>query len=123
MLTKTPQECWSQFLEFIAERCSATEFENWFASIRVLETQEGDARLEIPNIFVQEYLLDNYKRDLCAFFPVDTQGQPAISFIVAAPEKKSPPSTPTPQPIKEENAHARLNLNPGYTFSHFIEGA
>ncbi len=39
MLTKTPQETWSQFLEFISERCSATEFENWFSPIRVLEAE------------------------------------------------------------------------------------
>ncbi len=123
MLTKTPQECWSEFLECIVERCSATEFENWFASIRVLDRVGDSARLEIPNIFVQEYLLENYKRELGAFFSVDAQGQPAITFVIAAPRKKNPQPAPAPQPVKEETAQTPLNLNPSYTFSNFIEGA
>src|SRR5262249_10563602 len=105
MLTKTPQETWSQFLEFISERCSATEFENWFAPIRILETANGEIHLEVPNIFVQEYLLDNYKKDLCAFFPQKASGDPDLSFILAEVKKKvslqpitpnSSPQTPAP---------------------------
>ena len=81
MLTKSPEETWSQFLEFIGERCSATEFENWFAPIRVLEGTGEEISLEVPNIFVQEYLLDNYKKDLCSFFPLKSSGEPAVVFI------------------------------------------
>ena len=123
MLTKTPRECWSHFLEFIVDRCSATEFENWFASIHVLETEDGAVHLEIPNIFVQEYLLENYKKDLSAFFPLDAHGQLGITFVIAAPKKKSASSPPPPPSLKEEKTEKELNLNPSYTFSHFIEGA
>src|SRR5271154_695308 len=89
MLTKTPQESWLQFLEFIAERCTATEYENWFASIRVIESDADELILEIPNIFVQEYVLDNYKKDLCAFLPLRPTGELAVTFRIASAQKKA----------------------------------
>ncbi len=128
MLTKTSEETWAQFLEFIGERCSATEFENWFASIRVLEGTVEEICLEVPNIFVQEYLLDNYKKDLCAFFPLKASGEPAISFTIAETKKKIAPSaTPVVSapaaPIQETNSTIpEIKLNPFYTFPNFIEG-
>jgi chromosomal replication initiator protein len=129
MLTKTPQETWSKFLEFIGEHCSATEFENWFAPIRVLETIDDEMCLEVPNIFVQEYLLDNYKKDLCSFLPLKSSGEPAIKFVLAEVKKKAMPSPPAPSdmistpPPPETNAHfPEIKLNPLYTFQHFIEG-
>lgn len=110
MLTKTPQETWSQFLEFISERCTATEFENWFAPIRVLETVNGQIHLEVPNIFVQEYLLDNYKKDLCAFFPLKASGEPDLVFVLAEVKKKvqQAPATSdsTPEPARPPETHS-----------------
>ena len=131
MLTKTSQESWSQFLEFIAEHCSAAEFENWFAPIRVLEGAEESLCLEVPNIFVQEYLLDNYKKDLCAFLPLKSSGEPAISFVMAEIKKKIAPAVAAPaaavvseQPVPHDNLSGipEVRLNPFYTFSNFIEG-
>lgn len=129
MLTKTPQETWSQFLEFIGERCSATEFENWFAPIRVLEAAGDQISLEVPNIFVQEYLLDNYKKDLCSFFPLRSSGEPAITFVLAEVKKRIPPSSTiadhaaaAPAPLEPVSNLPEIKLNPFYTFQNFIEG-
>lgn len=123
--TKTPQEIWSQFLEIISERCSATEFENWFAPIRLLEVAGDEVRLEVPNIFVQEYLLDNYKKDLCAFFPLKSSGEPAIVFVLAEVKKKEASTAPvaerTAAPVVAADT-PDFKLNPLYTFQHFIEG-
>ena len=130
MLTKTPQENCSQVLEFISERCTATEFENWFAPIRVLETVNGQVHLEVPNIFVQEYLLDNYKKDLSAFFPLKASGEPDLVFVLAEVKKKvqqaPAASDSTPEPARPPETHSasspEIKLNPFYTFAHFIEG-
>lgn len=129
MLTKTPQETWSQFLEFISERCSGTEFENWFKPVRVLESEGEEINLEVPNIFVQEYLLDNYKKDLCSFLPIKSSGEPAIKFILAEIKKKgAPPPALASEPVAaatstDTNSHSPdIKLNPFYTFQHFIEG-
>lgn len=124
MFVKTTKEIWSEFLEYIAERCSAAEFENWFASIQVLEDKTNVLHLEVPNIFVQEYILDNYKKDLAAFFPSSHPSEPAVHFVVAT-AKKTPAPLPVSPPIdppSSDKENTELKLNPFYTFSNFIEG-
>ena len=129
MLTKTPQETWTEFLEFIREHCSKTEFQNWLAPIRVLESKPGEICLEVPNIFVKEYLLDNYKKDLCAFLPLKTSGELAVTFVISEAKKKAPAQETavvkeaSSAPVAEISADsAEVKLNPNYTFENFIEG-
>jgi chromosomal replication initiator protein len=129
MLAKTPQETWSVFLEFIEKRCSSTEFENWLAPIRVVAREGEGICLEVPNIFVQEYLLDNYRQDLKVFLPLKSSGELAITFVIAETKKKSAlpaevlVQEPTPSSAIENNERAvEFKLNPNYTFENFIEG-
>jgi chromosomal replication initiator protein len=120
------QDVWTQFLQYIHKRCSSTAFGNWFAPIKVLESSPDEITLEIPNIFVKEYLLSNYKKDLCAFLPVNAKGEPAITFIVARPARKTPSSEAAPsQSQTRENATApehEVKLNHNYRFDTFIDG-
>ena len=78
--------------------------------------------LEVPNIFVQEYLLENYKNDLCAFLPTRPTGELAISFVITAPQKKAHQHPLLFPKNKKQAPHTELKLNPFYTFNHFIEG-
>lgn len=124
MLVCKPEESWLQFLTFIKQRCSSAEYENWFASIKHIASTEELITLEVPNIFVREYLLDNYKRDFCDFLPQKSPGEPAIEFLIAAPKerKQSGFLIETPQPDQEKAAADLLKLNRFYTFHNFIEG-
>ena len=94
MLACDTRDAWTQFLQFVKTRCSVTAFGNWFAPIHVIEASAEEITLEVPNIFVQEYLITNYKKDLCAFLPVNANGEPAIHFVIAPSQKK-----PMPQPL------------------------
>jgi len=116
MLTKTSAELWTDFLAYMEERCSAAEFQNWIAPIQVVETTGAELVLQVPNIFVQEYLLQNYKKDLLGFVPVKPNGDLALRFVISEEPKK--------QVIFEDIApqNDALPLNPLYTFDHFIEG-
>ena len=126
MLACDTQDAWTQFLQYVKTKCSMTAFGNWFTPIRVLEAKEEEIALEVPNIFVQEYLLSNYKSELCAFLPVNANGDPAIRFVIAAPQRKSVPIAKTPAAV--ENRHERgstrqeVLLNHQYRFENFIEG-
>src|SRR5262245_53856259 len=91
MLTSDTCDAWTQFLQYVKTKCSSTAYGNWFTPIRVLEATPEEITLEVPNIFVQEYLLSNYKKELSSFLPVHTSGEPAIRFIIAPLPKKSPP--------------------------------
>jgi len=136
MIASDTRESWTQFLEFVKSRCSATAFNNWFSHIHVIEATAEEIVLEIPNIFVQEYLLTNYKKDLRAFLPVNAYGELAIRFVIAAQTKKGPTHhAPTAQHQTHQNynhqnpnhqshgTHPEVKLNPNYRFESFIEGS
>lgn len=125
MLTCDASETWTQFLEYVKKRCSFTAFENWLAPIKILHSSAEKICLEVPNIFVKAYLLDNYKKDLCAFLPLTAEGEPAIEFVISdQPARKQPLPVPRPipQPLVEEAVEYELKLNPIYRFDNFIEG-
>jgi len=124
MLACDTCEAWTQFIHFVKGRTSATAFGNWLAPIQVRDSSSDEITLEVPNVFVQEYLLSNYKKDLCAFLPVNVNGEPAIKFIVAPQQKKaSITTTPLVKIIEEAPSHPlEVKLNPNYRFETFIEG-
>lgn len=126
MLATETYDAWTQLLKFVKGKCSATAFDNWLAPICVLSCDETSICLEIPNIFLKEYLLSNYKKELCAFLPVNIDGEPAIEFVVKAPIKvpvaPAAPSAPPPSPVEKPGAPYEVKLNQNYRFDTFIEG-
>ncbi len=118
MLTIEGKDTWNKFLDFIQERCSPIEYKNWFLPIKWISFSESTHTLEVPNIFVQEYLLNNYKEDLLLFFPSENSEDPNLKFIVAELET-STSNTPSSKPKEEKEL---FFLNERYTFTSFIEG-
>lgn len=125
MLACETQDAWTQFLEYVKTKCSMTAFGNWFSPIKVVELKDGEIVLEVPNVFVQEYLLSNYKSELCAFLPVQANGEPAIRFVIAAPQQRATPAIKM-NPVESSEDHRgnrqEIHLNPQYRFENFIEG-
>jgi chromosomal replication initiator protein len=115
---------WSQFLNYAEERCSATAFENWLAPIKVIHESAEGLTLEVPNIFVKEYLLENYHKDLTAFIPNATQDGPLpIEFVTSVPKKDPHKTVIEDFPIVDVGpAHKQTQLNRHYLFDNFIEG-
>ena len=126
MLTCDVCEAWTEFLACVKEQCSATAFGNWIAPLRVVEFSEVEISLEIPNVFVKEYLLSNYRKELRAFLPVTKDGDPAIKFSIAPPVRKvqvAPVACEVEKPtINSERFGDGVKLNPNYRFDTFIEG-
>jgi chromosomal replication initiator protein len=122
MLACTQKESWSQFLEFIKQRCSSAEYENWFGPIILLDSTEEVVTLQVPNIFVREYLLDNYKQEFCDFLPQKAPGEPSIDFVIAKKEQQEIPALPAQQENDSDSSSQKIRLNRLYTFQNFIEG-
>lgn len=128
MTLSVQSQVWAQFLEVAKKRTSTTAFMNWLSPIEVLEETQESISLLIPNIFVKEYILSNFKEDLLTFVPRDEDGEPNIRFIVQKQEKRTAPSV-SPKipsmPIMEDRVSLDFpegKLNESYTFSTFIEG-
>lgn len=126
MLAIESCDVWNQFIEYVKGRCSAAAFGNWIEPIQVVDFSHESITLEVPNIFVKEYLLSNYKQDLCSFLPLDENGDPVIKFIITplSKLKEAPlsppvaPAVPAPALVSERE----VKLNPLYRFDSFIEG-
>lgn len=125
MLACDTRDTWIQFLEYVKTKCSLATFGNWFSHIKVVESTAEEITLEVPNVFVQEYLMGNYKEDLRSFLPLNALGEPAIRFIVAPSVKKSlsTPTIRTETQIPSSSLHQEVKLNPLYRFENFIEGS
>jgi chromosomal replication initiator protein len=118
MITTGLEELWAQFLELIQKKCSPAEYQNWLSPIRFRSATEKTLTLEVPNIFVKEYLLDNYKEDLLVLFSSSSKELP-IDFVIAAPLEKKIAIAPILPQMPKTTAG---NLNSNYTFETFIEG-
>lgn len=123
LITEDKIDAWQQFLQFAEDKCSSTAYENWLAPIKVLQVSNESVTLEVPNIFVKEYLLENYQKDLAAFLPLTASGEPAIEFIIAAVKKEQTTIIlDEPQVQVNTQSNAQLKLNQNYLFDNFIEG-
>ncbi len=123
-VSETCDDVWTLFLDFVKTRCSATAFGNWLSPIKVLECTPEKIVLEIPNIFVKEYLLSNYKTELCSFLPIGADGEPAVTFVITSPTKPIPSFIPLVNDKKQNKGQQEqdFKLNPNYRFENFIEG-
>lgn len=124
MLATDTRQAWTDFLDFVKKRTTPAAFGNWLAPIVLLEAHDEEIHLEVPNIFVKEYLLSNFKEDLISFLPVREDGHPAIVFTIAAAVKQQVREyRPSVEPVKEKaSSPFEVELNPLYRFENFIEG-
>jgi chromosomal replication initiator protein len=124
-------EAWSGFLEFVKKNTSISAFHNWLSPIEVVSHTPEKIVLKVPNIFVKEYLLTNFKQDLISFVPLFPSGEPALEFVIEKHDRKTrpfliPQAAPVkPQDEKEEQEAAAFEaqLNSHYRFQTFIEGS
>jgi chromosomal replication initiator protein len=112
-------QSWDLFCSFAREKMSPSEYDNWIAPIKYLRTEQDHLFLEIPNIFVGEYLCQNYKKELELFFNLNTKGALPFVFVETT---TAPQLAATRAPIGHQELGS-IKLNPHYTFSSFIEGS
>ena len=95
------------------------------AHIQLANATPDEITLEVPNIFVQEYLLDNFKDTLAHFLPLKHTGEPAIRFIISSPKKENVETRTSARCYRGDPLviPSEVKLNHLYTFDHFIEGA
>lgn len=130
MLVCDTLDAWTEFLVFAKKRCSSTAYNNWLAPISFVQGTSEEIVLEVPNVFVQDYLLTHFRDDLVAFLPVDAAGQPAIRFIVAKKEKTvdvsaAAAAAAAAKPrasVAVSHENESLKLNAHYRFDSYIEG-
>ncbi len=117
-------QLWQEFLLYVEEKCSASEYQNWICPIKAKEQKDDQLVLEVPNIFVKEYFLTNYHKELLQFFTSHHGQKPHLAFVIVEEPLLSSVTTPQENsvaPILEKEEEIRLNLS--YSFDNFIEGS
>ncbi len=121
------QETWASFIAFVKERCSSAAFGNWISPIELVAEDGQEVTLKVPNVFVKEYLLSNFREDLCSFLPVKAPGQPSIKFVIEETKvERKAPEAPAPAIIDHTKENPLFShevpLNKHYGFNTLIEG-
>ncbi len=122
MLSCKEEDPWSVFLGVIEDRIPKVEFSNWLAPIQLVSYSETEVTLQVPNVFVQEYLMDNYVKDLSSFFPLTEKGSPSIRFVIK-PQTRNALAKAKVVEEHVQDAEFSFKLNKLYTFQNFIEGS
>ncbi|MEX1013347.1 MAG: chromosomal replication initiator protein DnaA [Waddliaceae bacterium] len=112
---------WTDFLNCAKERCSGAAFNNWLAPIRLIEESTEEITLEVPNIFIKEYLYSNFLEELRALVPLRASGEPAINFVIAKSEPTEKEEAAEKKPAAKTHS-GYTTLNSGYSFDSFIDG-
>lgn len=113
------EEAWDAFCSFIKAHRPLAEYSNWIAPIQVLKSTESSLVLSVPNIFVQDYLIENYQEEFFSFLPSELQGKCQLFFIVESSIEKSKEPEELDPGLKSP---LLPSLNRHYTFENFIEG-
>ncbi|MBQ8047512.1 MAG: chromosomal replication initiator protein DnaA [Prevotella sp.] len=115
----SPDTRWDEALSLISEKVSPEAYNTWFAPL-VFDAYDENTKtlsLQVPNMFVYEYLEGNYV-DLLTQALHQTFGRGIkLRYRVAEKKSKEPPKDDQP---KEEELDSQLN--PKQTFRTFIEG-
>jgi len=110
-------DTWNHFLKLVEERATPAEFHNWFVPIKPSMIDDEKLQLSVPNIFVQEYLLENYLNELKVAFGVSDRASLPIEFSISEKKQEKPK-----QKSLEKKKDDTVKLNDRYTFDNFIEG-
>jgi chromosomal replication initiator protein len=128
---------WESVLEEIKNGVNPQTFERWFGDCVPARLAEGALVVEVPNIFVRNWIADHYAndimRELKGRIPTDT---PRLELTVneqlerrprQAPEDEAKPAgrgerrTTAGGRVRPVNGNTNC-FNPKYTFDNFVEG-
>jgi len=134
-------QVWQKCLVRIKERVNAQSFKTWFEPIRPLRLEGSILTIQVPNKFFYEWLEEHYVAILKETIQVEIGANAQLEYLI--PKKTNIPRTPSfkKKDLESNVANVKGNkiknpfvipgiqklkidsqLNPNYTFEHFIEG-
>ena len=83
MTVCTQENPWDTFLELVQQEISKIEYINWIKPIGFRTFDAGKLTLSVPNVFVQNYLVENYADTLAKLLNTDEKKPLPIEFLLA----------------------------------------
>lgn len=142
------KQLWEAVLGALEVSISKANFTTWFRSTSILESNNGEIVIGVPNAFTKEWMENKYHKEISqAITNVTRQPVKRISFIIGKATKPATAETSqdglsihtttpnlTPQTVlreeieqverreRQDNLDPTTNLNAKYTFESYIIG-
>ncbi len=119
------EEAWTKTVEAIGTKVGSKAFDLWFRPIKLIQQQDRQVVLEVPNKFFKEWIEDHYPGIISETITSFMQKEISVKFRVydarEIPAVKKKETT-------QENRRVRLAgrgifLSPKFTFDTFVVGA
>ena len=115
----TDTQKWQEVLEAIRPRISQDTFSTWFEHITFLGVEDNKVKLEVPNNFFYEYLVEHFGQMLLA--ETNKVFEVADINIKLKEDSKQDDSFTEKKPAEAKPVF-NTHLNHAYTFDNFIKG-
>jgi chromosomal replication initiator protein dnaA len=143
-MESSPQLLWERCLGIIRNNVTEQQYKTWFTPIQYLSYIGGTLTVQVPSLFVYEYLEEHYvgllRKVLCKVFGENTKLQYSVvadktnnitvdleattrSVHLTTPSHTAPSArqaTASQQAVRPQDLDSQLN--PNYNFDNFIEG-
>jgi len=117
------ESTWNQCLTLIEKRTGGSAFELWFKPIKLVDLNENEAILVVPNRFFREWIEDNYPQLVEETFEdVVSRKIHATYKVVQDKLKDLVMRDDLLKARRSKLASKGIYLNPKYTFENFVVG-
>lgn len=123
----TNQQLWQAILGNLEVTLSKANFTTWFKNTSILEKNEDNIVVSVPNSFTKEWLQNKYNSDILKALRMIAPEIKEVKYQIV-----SSSGSPKPQPVETQNKSVsgsrvvqnttNTGLNPKYTFDTFIVG-
>ena len=128
----TADKIWTSAQEHLRAKLSQDTFNMWFAPLRACGLEPSHITLEVPNLFCEVWLKDNYLDLLQDAVAAAAGAKLEVKFAVSTPHLATTQATPAPaaktkpNPVAPTNSRPSttgdLHFNPKNTFDSFVVG-
>ena len=118
---------WKKFLALIKEELSGQAYQTWFESINMLDLENNEITIEVPNRFHYEWLDSKYSDLILQSLKQAFDKSVSVKYSVIINTKPPSVSSELGRPKKIDDLiprkyHRESQLNHRYTFKRFVEG-
>ena len=117
-------ELWEKCLLFIKERIQEQAYQTWFDGVSVINLNDEEITIQVPNQFHYEWLESKYRHLIDNALKEYAQHPLIVNYSIVISDKniESIPSLTSKDKPVPRSYHRKSQLNSRYIFENFIEG-
>jgi chromosomal replication initiator protein len=118
-------EAWSKAVEAIGVKVGSQAFDLWFRPLKLVQVQDGQLVLEVPNKFFKEWIEDHYPEIIPKTIEQFTKEVVSVKYrVVQRKEPVAEKKVETKQADRRSKLASRgIFLSPKFTFDTFVIGS